>query len=95
MNHDEFRARFEKNVAYLERNIPPDDIYIFTEQTFMAAMFFLLKWREWVDIDDEMAKDPVVKKWVNNILCLETCKDNGIDLTLDLDLESLDDETGD
>ena len=41
MNKEEIRKKFEENVAYLQRNIPPDDIYLFTEQTFMAALFFL------------------------------------------------------
>lgn len=83
---------FEKNVRYLQRNIPPDDIYIFTEQTFMAAVFFLSKWAEWIDLKEECAKCPVVNKWVGNILGFKRLKESGVDLELDLDMKSLEDD---
>lgn len=88
MNKEEMKAKFEKNVEYLQRNIPPDDIYLFTEQTFMAALFFLQKWSAWVDILEE-CKDPITRKWVTNIMGLLHCRENEVDLTLDLDMKSL------
>lgn len=90
MNKEELYRKFEQNVAYLHRNIPPDDIYMFTEQTFMAALFFIHKWNEHVDLDEECKKDPVVKKWLSNILGFELCKEKNIDIQLDLDLKSVD-----
>ncbi len=89
MNKEEIRAKFEKNVEYLSKNIPPDDIYIFTEQTIMAALFFMHKWTEWVDLVDECHKDPIARKWVNNILGLVHCRDNNVDINIDLDMKSL------
>jgi len=86
------KEKFEKNVEYLKRNIPPDDIYMFAEQTFMATLFFLHKWNEWVDINEEAQKDPVVKKWVTNIVGLQMCKDKEQEVQLDLDLKSIEGE---
>lgn len=83
------KAKFEANIAYLKRNIPPDDIYMFAEETFMAALFFLHKWSEWVDINEEGKHDPVVKKWVCNIMGLLKCRDEGLDVDLDLDWGSV------
>lgn len=87
MNKEDWLKKFEKNVAYLQKNIPPDDIYVFAEQTFMSSMFFLSKWSDWIDIEEEMEKDPVVEKWVNNIVGLQKLKDLGQDVNLDLNYE--------
>ncbi len=89
MNKDEVREMFEKNVQYLKRNIPPDDIYMFSEQTFMACVFFIHRWSEWVDLREEGVKCPVTRKWLTNILSLKLAKEEGIDVDLDLDLESV------
>lgn len=89
LSKEELLKKFEKNVDYLRRNIPPDDIYIFTEQTFMAALFFLKKWSERADIPEEMAKCPVTAKWVTNILSLQALRDREEDVHLDLDMKSV------
>lgn len=89
MNKEEFKEKFEKNVAYLHKVIPPDDIYVFAEQTFMSALFFLSKWAEWVDLQEEAEADPVVKKWAKNILGMQMCKDMEIPIEVDLDLKSI------
>jgi hypothetical protein len=86
MNKKELFEKFEKNVNYLKRNIPPDDIYVFAEQTFMAALFFIHKWSEWVTITEEMDKDKVVHKWVSNILGFHEYRIEGKDIDLDLNL---------
>lgn len=89
MNKKEMKEKFEKNVEFLKKNIPPDDIYLFAEQTFMAALYFIYKWSEWVDIHEECLKDPVAKKWISNIGGFQMCKDQGDDVQLDLNLESV------
>ncbi len=89
MNKEEIRKKFEENVLYLKRNIPPDDIYMFSEQTFMAAMYFMHRWAEWVDLREEALKDPVAKKWMINIMALAMAKDQNQDMTLDLDMKSV------
>ncbi len=83
------KAKFERNVDYLKRNIPPDDIYMFAEQTFMATLFFLYKWSEWVDVNAECQADPIAKKWVTNIIGMQRCKDDDMDVDLDLDMKSV------
>ena len=92
MNKEELRKKFEQNVEYLRKNIPPDDIYMFAEQTFMAAMFFIHKWQEWVDLNQACKEDPVANKWVLNILSLHLCRDEQVDIDLDLNLESIEDD---
>lgn len=89
MNQEEMRQKFEDNVKYLHRNVPPDDIYVFAEQTYMATLYFLNQWSKHVDINEEMANDSVTKKWVTNILGLLNLRDKKIDLQLDLDLKSI------
>jgi len=89
LNKEEMKKRFYKNVEYLQRNIPPDDIYLFTEQTFMAAIFFLKKWAEHADIDQECADDPIARKWVLNIIGLYKLRATGQDVDLDLNMDSI------
>lgn len=89
MDKDELMERFNENVRYLERNIPPDDIYVFAEQTYLAALFFLYEWSNHDNISERMKRDPVAAKWVNNIMCLLKMRDMKQDLDLDLGLEDL------
>lgn len=86
MNKDDLLKKFEENVEYLRRNIPPDDIYIFTEQTYMAAMFFLHKWSTWEDIPAEMARCAITEKWVKNVMALAWHRDRKIDVPIDLNI---------
>ncbi len=90
MNKEEMRAKFEENVAYLKRNVPPDDIYMFTEQTLMAAMFFIYKWSDHVDLNEEADKDETARKWLSNILKFQEMKNTNQDIQLDLNLDSVD-----
>lgn len=92
MNKEELKKKFEKNVDYLRRNIPPDDIYPFTEQTFMAALYFLHKWSEWADIEAECHENEITRKWVANILGLQRMKEQDISVNLDLNLGSVDED---
>jgi len=89
MNKDELLKKFERNVNYLRDNIPPDDIYVFAEQTFMAAMYFLHRWNEWDDLNRIAQDDPVAKKWIVNITSLQILKDRNEPVELDLGLEEM------
>lgn len=89
LNKEEMLKRFNENVEYMQRNIPPDDIYMFSEQTFMAALFFMKKWAEYVNVTEEMCRDVIVDKWVRNILGFLEAREKNEDLTLDLSLESI------
>lgn len=86
MKKEELIKKFEENVDYLRRNIPPDDIYIFAEQTYMAAMFMLHKWSLWEDIAAEMARCAITEKWVKNLLNLAFVRENKIDIPIDLNM---------
>ena len=87
MNKKELIEKFEQNVRYLERNIPPDDIYVFAEQTYMAALFFLHKWSGHEDITSACEEDPIAAKWVTNVMSLLKMRDMKIDCEFDLGLE--------
>jgi len=86
MNREEIIKQFEKNVEYLKRNIPPDDIYVFAEQTFMAAMYFMHKWSAWEELPKVMLEDDVANKWITNIFGLHISREKGEDVDLDLDI---------
>ena len=89
MEKDQLRENFERNIKYLQKNIPPDDIYIFSEQTFMAALFFLKKWSEVVNINEELRKDPIAEKWATNIMDLLRYRTDSVDCQLNFGLEDL------
>lgn len=91
MNKEELLKKFEKNVQYLKNNIPPDDIYAFAEQTFMAAMYFLHRWNGWEDLNEIAKDDPIAKKWIVNITALQIMKDRYEPVDLDLGLEEMED----
>lgn len=92
MNKEEFREQFYKNIEYTQRMVPPDDIYMFSEQTFMAAVYFLKRWSECINLSEETEKDEIAKKWATNILAFKYCRENNIDIELNLDLESIEDD---
>jgi hypothetical protein len=89
MNKEELLKKFERNVAYLERTVPPDDIYLFAEQTFMAAMFFMHKWTKLIDVEEEAKNDPIARKWMSNIMGLVISREKDEEIQLDLDLKSV------
>jgi hypothetical protein len=89
MEKKELIEKFNENVRYLERNIPPDDIYVFAEQTYMAALFFLYQWSEHESLNDRMKADPVAAKWVGNIMGLLEARNMKIDVDFDLGLDDL------
>jgi len=80
MTQEELQKKFDDNVAWMQRNVPPDDIYLFAEQTKMAAAYFIRRWAEWVDIAEEAKKDPVANLWLNNISGLVYLQDHHMDI---------------
>ena len=92
MDKKKLLEKFEKNVLYLRRNIPPDDIYMFAEQTYMAAMFFLYKWSDHVDIQKEMDRDEPTNVWVSNLLTLQELRDKNADISLEVKYNEDDEE---
>lgn len=92
MNDQDFLDQFERHTAFLRRNIPPDDIYAFAEQAVIAANYFLIRWREWVEVRDEMKKDPVVKRWVTNLVALRYAQENDLNVKFNLRFDKYDED---
>jgi len=87
LSKEELMRKFEENIAYLQRNVPPDDIYIFTEHTFLAALFFLNKWSQYESIKEACKHDETTRTWVQNILGLYRLRDMKQDVKIDMDIE--------
>lgn len=77
--------QYKSDVEWLKRNIPPEQIYDFAEQSLMAATFFLAQWDDWVDLDEECDKSPVAKAWISNVLKLRHARQLGIDEKISTD----------
>ncbi len=74
MEEKEIYKKFEENVRYLRNNISPDDIYLFTEEIIMAAMYFLEKWNEWADLDQECSVNMASRGAIVRILQYLDCR---------------------
>lgn len=53
---------FEDCAIYLQRNVPPDDIYLFASNCLYFSMIFMLGWREKKNFETEMARLPEAQK---------------------------------
>lgn len=83
---------YEKNIAWLRRNVPPDDIYDFAEQTYMAALYFLKRMSMLVDMRKELDTYPPSKKYATNLCLVLHLREQGIDSPLDFNLDVYDDD---
>lgn len=92
MNKEEFRKMLNDNVAYLQRNIPPDDIYLFAECNFMSALYFLNRYSKHVDVNDECQENLTTRKYVVSMLNLMHAREQQLDLPFDLCLDALEDD---
>lgn len=90
MDKEELKELFEKNVRYIQKTVPPDDIYIFAEQTLMASMYFLRTIAEYKGIADLAGEDPIFDKWVRNVGYFFMAQQEDLDMTLDLKMDELD-----
>ncbi len=69
MNKEEIQKKLESRLLFLQRNVPPDDIYGFCDHIRLCAEFFMCKWLEHVEMD-EAIKDPVANAAITNICTL-------------------------
>lgn len=90
MDKKEFQKHFEKNVSYIQRTIPPDDIYPFAEQTLMASLYFLRKLNDYADLTTLANEDLVFQTWITNIGTFLIAQERELDLILDLKIDELD-----
>ena len=52
------QEEFEKNVQWLKKAVAQEDMYYLGQQLLITAEFFLDKWMEWIDIEEEITRDP-------------------------------------
>jgi hypothetical protein len=74
----------DKNIAFLQRAVPPDDIYLFAELNYDASIYLLSKIDDVLDINVMMKKDEYFAKIVRNIVCYHTARLENRDVTLNL-----------
>ena len=94
MDKKQLNELYEKNVGWLRRNVPPDDIYDFAEQTYMAALYFMQRYSYEVDFAKELKNNPITKKWAGNLAGLLRYRDEGRDVKIDMELSFFDEEDG-
>ena len=86
MSQDELMELFYKNVEFLQKTIPPDDIYIYAEQTFIAALYFMHRLRKLINFQEEFAQDEVLRKYAVNLTLMLEAKEKNINCHFDLGL---------
>lgn len=86
MDKHQLFEKYKKNIEWLHRNVPPDDIYDFAEQTYMAALFFLNVISNDLNIHVQL-QNPVFKKWATNIISVLDYREKGIDTSIDLQMD--------
>ena len=89
MNETEKRIhleKFEKDVNWLRRAVPPDDIYDFAEQTLMACDYFIYKLNELNDLIEEGSKDQLLDGWLKNVMGVRLLKDQGYKGTIQVSM---------
>ena len=83
--------KFKEDVAWLKQNIGQDDIYEFAQQALTGASYFIHKWSEWVDIEDEVDKDKVTAAWIKNIIGVIVQRELRLPTSIDTDFKNLED----
>ena len=84
MDKQEVKAKFEKNVEYLKRNVPKKDIYMFSEAMFIIALYFVRKLSDWEDLELEAELDATLKRHYDTIMTLHNCKEINRDIDISL-----------
>lgn len=83
---------FQRNVAWLHKSVPRDDIYDFAEQTLMACDFFIYKLGEYVNINDEAEKDEILGQWFRNVVTMRFLAENDIEGIVDVSFQDEEEE---
>lgn len=61
------KETYDKELQWLHDNIPPDDIYAFAYESFIASEYFLWHWSQWVNLHERAAFDANERAWINRI----------------------------
>ncbi len=83
----EIIAEYEKNVEWLSRHVPRDDVYDFAEQCLMASEFLMYELGHFIDISDEITRETLLGKWCKNIVGIRVGQKNDFKGILNIGLE--------
>lgn len=79
--------RFEEDVLFLQKNIPPDDIYTFSQQTLNSCMHFIEVLTDFANLDDLAEENEETHMHLSNILALVSHQHQKKDIQLNLELK--------
>jgi hypothetical protein len=89
MEKDELDAMLERDVAYLQRNIPPDDIYLFAQNTLLATYLLAYEVGRIVGIGGFEKLPKITQKCLKNISWFKHNQEAGTDVEIDLNTNGL------
>lgn len=75
MTEDEIEAEYERNVIFMSKVIPPDDIYAFAESGVCMSYYFLQKWHKCEDVRPICETDPVAREYITLLLSYLNTRD--------------------
>ncbi len=82
---EEYQKKFNERILWIQKNIPPDDIYFFSHCVLLAAEFFIYRLAERENVNESMKTDPDLKHWVRMILGVTTSQMNNRNFMMDVD----------
>lgn len=74
----------EKNIAFLAKTVPPDDIYLFGEFAYDSSLYLLAILHDKLDVTDMIEEDDHLNRIVNVIVGYQIARKLNKDITLDL-----------
>ncbi len=90
MEEEELDLRLEKDVGYLQRNIAPDDIYLFTQNTLLATYLITHEFMKYVGPENFHLLNKITRRCIENIANFKRSQENEIDVNIDLNTNGLD-----
>ena len=84
----EYAEKYQRHVDWIRRNIAPDDIYDFAQQSLMASIY-LLKVLDDEDILIRCLENKITLKWCQNIISVAVKQDEDEDCPVNLKLDEL------
>lgn len=86
MNREEAEAEMSRQALWLQKSVPPDDVYVFAIQALWAAEFFISQWAHDIGIEGfaKAQNNPVINKWLSNILTVKEFRESNTPFTINL-----------
>jgi len=76
----------EKDVQFIKKTIPPDDIYMFATQVFWFAELFICELYKYPDFEEKVNSDKALNKAVHNICSFGIAMEDDKKISLDMRL---------